>query len=47
MIAENSYGEVSNLNSTPLTAPQISGLNQKTRLEECDTVQSNSINKLN
>jgi len=42
MIAENSYGEVSNLNNTPLTAT-ISGLNQKTHLEECDTVKSNCI----
>jgi len=44
MIAENSYGEVSNLNSTQLTAPRMSGLNQKTRLEECYAVQSNCIN---
>ncbi|XP_060857952.1 uncharacterized protein LOC132935425 [Metopolophium dirhodum] len=39
IIAENSYDEVSNLNSTLLTASKISGLNQKTSLEECDTVQ--------
>uniref|UniRef100_A0A2S2PAY1 Uncharacterized protein n=1 Tax=Schizaphis graminum TaxID=13262 RepID=A0A2S2PAY1_SCHGA len=39
IIAENSCGEVSYLDITPLTAPKIPGLNQKTRIEECDTVQ--------
>ncbi|KAF0749336.1 Uncharacterized protein FWK35_00025777, partial [Aphis craccivora] len=39
-ITENSYGEVSNLDSTPLAAPKISGFNQRTRLEECDTGQN-------
>ncbi|KAF0697563.1 Uncharacterized protein FWK35_00035983 [Aphis craccivora] len=36
MITENSYGEVSNLDSTPLAAPKISGLNQN----NCNCIQN-------